>query len=485
MFCGCGDVQSEEANQQTAATKARLSQRASVAYTESIKDHADWNPWQRISKSTRSELHPLQMDWLDLANTSMQEIRQSNQAAKNPLAKKTLKRQVYEKQRKLVQELLTRIHTEGLDNWPMTLEDQGLGFAPGLAAYAGSDNAYQAADGYQFQLMLNGDSNDGGLIAKMFASAMSIEQLNDVSTRSVIESEVKDTLYISLPPGSFRIAHLPPPENWFGVRTEYNGNTVIKVDVQSDRGPESAMCYVPYYLHVDDPTQLRITKSRDPQGFKELSKTYQKEMKDQKDAAAKEKQRRIAAAKDTIATEIYELVKRDGSGFSEHTFAHQLGQSFAIHDGYLPSELTLGKSTAARQVLKEFKIPLTELYQDPRVAYVAAAGAVENPYGFNVKYKADYRKKMSKFLVGDDKYLQAKVRYSKVLDRYLIPVDGLNEIKKIVKDGYRPRRPYEQGFVPTKSYVSACEEILKALEKEHKRGHVIIFDDNGQPVAWN
>ena len=52
-----------------------------------------------------------------------------------------------------------------MDNWPVTVEKQGLALAPGVIACPTGNNTFETGRGYLLQLLMNGGQMPDGLVA--------------------------------------------------------------------------------------------------------------------------------------------------------------------------------------------------------------------------------------------------------------------------------------------------------------------------------
>ncbi|MCA9069711.1 MAG: hypothetical protein KDA84_12345, partial [Planctomycetaceae bacterium] len=383
-----------------------------------------------------------------------------------------LKAKTYAEQKKRVEKLLNKIQDQGLDNWPMILESNGLVFAPGIVAWPKGNNSFDVQKGFLLQCLLNGGPTPDGFIREIFGGALKLDQLNESSTQSIIERKKGERVYVSLPPKTFTFRQAPSPDLLFGAGPNYVGNTVLAIYHHGENEGKIDLCYTPYLLAIQEPNFLRITRQRDSNGFKKLTESYRQHIEKNNQRAQEEKQRRINAALNKISGAIYKKFQQNQkfSSGTEYDFAHELRGR--IKDRTMHT-LVIEDIVWAEQTLKELEIPATELLKDPRIAYVAAAAPVEK----------DYRKKMSKFWPEHNTDLYRMVRYGAALDKYLIQEEDLKFIKGIVQAGYRPRRPYEQGFVPTKEYVEMCGKIFGTLKQESR--DVLVLDSKGSAAKWN
>lgn len=491
LIASCTEIQSGEQDEPTAT---RVSERASVAYKEKITDWSDWNPWQRIPVAKRRELNVLQMDWLDLAYRSMQDMNQFTRKSDNPIATRVLKKKTYDTQKKNVQELLKKIQQQGLDNWPMTLEEKGLAFAPGLVAYPNGGNTFQTAEGCLLGLMLNGGdarSLDQALMTHL-AGSLKFEQLNETSSDSILKSKLGNTLYVTLPPGTFEIRQMPA----FGFDPHFPGSTALAIYHNGDRKGEIDLCYTPWLLVVKQPGQLRINTRKERGLLERMIRSQEEEQR----RTEKDNQQRVKQALRKVADQLAhdfqkkldEYVKK-GYGRVDHiqNQAAWLRHKFAGEDTTFISVIHVPKAFAFRSpvqqevlFLKEQKVPLSELARDPRIAHIIAPSYTFNELRNEIKEpEAKYAKMMRPFTSKYDDTIYDLIRCNLQTGKFVVREADLQTIQNYVAAGYRPRRPFEQGYVPSKKDIAMYGRLLTTLREEHRKGNVTIFNEEGESVA--
>ena len=482
LCCGCGDVQSGELDNNTAA---RISQRASIPYKQQIADWSEWNPWERFTADQRRELDPLQMDLLDLAHSSMQDTQQFTRKLDNPLAVKALKEKTYAAQEKKLQALLKQIHQQGLDNWPMVLEEQGLAFAPGLISWPTGNNTFETAEGRMLTLPLDVGAAQSldDLLAKQLTGSLNLEQMNESSNNSIVNSKLGDTLYVTLPPGTFEIRQMPS----FAAGSNYFGNLVMAVYRHGEREGEIDLCYTAWLLVVKQPEYLRVT-TRQEQGLRE--RMIKSRSEDQQQVEAKNRQQvqqALNVVADTLVRGFSKQLKdyeNSPIGRSSHVrnHAHRLRQ---LLDGKATYGVDTSEVKSELQLLKQHNVPLTRLYEDPRIAHITAPSYVFEEWSQSLKEpEAAYAKMMAPFASKYDQITYDLIRCNLHTGKFVVRESDLQTIQNYVTTGYRPRRPYEQGYVPTREQIALYERLLDTLRKQDQAGKVIVFDEQGESVEW-
>jgi len=316
-----------------------------VAYAPKLPDNFSWSAYQAIPKPERAALAPLQKEWLDLVDRSLNDYRAAY-AAKNGVARDAMIAEAVERQEAGYGSLIKRINTEGLDNWAFRVSDDGLVMGPAVIF-----------DYWTTGSFLNREIHYAVSQSFLLTIKVDLRSIAPQSREAIASAEADGVVYVSLPPESFTVSS--------GI-TGYGPFILTHRINSSDALP--ALAAPRRSLFVDKPDRVRLASTREPQLYKQLLAGKAAEdaaaiaaTKMKREQEATTLQQQIAGLKEELVQHIY------ANGISPSAVRRWLGRSLES-DSYLDDK----PEPQVLFDLQRLSVPAQELLNDTRLAFAAS-----------------------------------------------------------------------------------------------------------------